>query len=460
MSTESFSRVVWMLAPRPFAVATREDSNGRASLDLLPDNHQTKPEPYMTTTNVARNDATHDAPFCTAGAKAAHHGVLPETHPEGNATSSSGEAGAAPVEKSAASSNSLLPRSKAVDRGLTASVSTAKLRQAHRLRALQLFQRFRVIRTIDVAVACFPERPFKAALTAAQRVVRSLVKGEFVRRYKTERLQTVYGLTTRGADWLDDHGVSAPASIRRVGEMTNPEHLLWIQFITLCFAARGMEAHTESELLQVLSRPVEAKGRLQGLLSVSHASSGRRNTRLLRPDVLAYEDDGVTWVEIDRSRRGSERDASLAALFRAIGSELTTGDVLRRVVVQARSESIEKRALAIVRKLAAANNPHLLVWGRRHFRPTGQPGTFEVWGGVDRKGADGRVATVDALLGYVVVQLLPTWLPKTRLGAGVTRTGGWFDDGSLPYRRPSGERPWEGPLPLTQHSVAGSLAGA
>lgn len=403
----------------------------------------------MTRANDTHDDATHGAAACTAAAHSKPSSVIPETHAEGNVTLSSGEEGATPVAKSAASSTSLPLKPKTVDRGLTASVSTTALRRAHRLGALRLFQRFRVIRTIDVAVACFPERPFKAALTAAQRVVRSLVKREFVRRYKTERLQTIYGLTTRGADWLDDHGVSAPASIRRVGEMTNPEHLLWIQFIALCFAARGIEAHTESELLQVLSRSVEAKDCSQGLLSVTRTGSGGRSTRLLRPDVLAYENDGVTWVEIDRSRRGSERDASLAALFRAIGSELATGAVLRRVVVLARSEGIAKRALAVARKLAAENNQHLLVWGRRHFRPTSQRSMFEVWSGVEKEGSDGRVATVDALLGHIVIQLLPTWLPKLRLGAKGGRTDGWLDDGSLPYRRPNGERPWTTWYPLS-----------
>ncbi len=68
--------------------------------------------------------------------------------------------------------------------------------------ALKLANRFRVVRTIDVAVGCFAERPFKAALTAAQRAMRGMVKDDLLRRYRTDRFQTVYGLSGKGADWL------------------------------------------------------------------------------------------------------------------------------------------------------------------------------------------------------------------------------------------------------------------
>ena len=109
-------------------------------------------------------------------------------------------------------------------RGATAHMSSLALRDAIYERSLLLANRFRVIRTIDIAAACFPDRPFKAALTAAQRAVRGLVKGDLLRRYRTDRFQTVYGLTQRGVDWLVDHGYDAASSVRRVSDMTNPEH--------------------------------------------------------------------------------------------------------------------------------------------------------------------------------------------------------------------------------------------
>ena len=66
-------------------------------------------------------------------------------------------------------------------RGATAHMSSLALREAIYLRALLLANKFRVIRTIDIAAFCFPERPFKAALTAAQRAVRGLVKSQLLR---------------------------------------------------------------------------------------------------------------------------------------------------------------------------------------------------------------------------------------------------------------------------------------
>ena len=141
-----------------------------------------------------------------------------------------------------------------VARGLTQTVSSTALRSAIWKRALTVANRFRVIRTVDVAAACFPERDYKAALTAAQRAMRGLVKASLVQRYRTDRFQTVYGLTQRGAQWLQDADVDAAASVRRVSDMSNPEHRLWAQFLVLCAEARGLKAWTEAELLQLLNR--------------------------------------------------------------------------------------------------------------------------------------------------------------------------------------------------------------
>ena len=338
-------------------------------------------------------------------------------------------------------------RPRAVSRGLTQEFSTSELHHANRLRALVILERFRVIRTIDVAVACFAERPFKAALTAAQRVTRSLVKEQLIRRYKTERFQTVYGLTARGAAWLEENDQEATPSIRRVSDMTNPEHRLWLQFVVLCCSARGLKAVTESELLQALNRGQRKATEIrQGLLTVDAVHGQRVVKRLLRPDALAYEQDGATWFEVDRSKRGPERDASLAGLCCAIGVTLEPGVCLRRVVVLAKSERIEKRALSVVHELAKANNGEVLTGGRRHFRSTDHPGTFEVWGAVELKGRDGRTRLVDRALGHLIVQLIPTWLPKVRLDSrNRFPISGWLDDNFLPYRRPDSAKPWSRP---------------
>ena len=139
-----------------------------------------------------------------------------------------------------------------VARGLAATISTTKLKQAIWLRALLTANRFRVIRTIDVAVCCFAERPYKAALTAAQRAMRGLVKADLLKRYRTDRFQTVYGLSQKGVDWLDEAGHDASSSVRRVSDMTNPEHRFWAQFLVLSCESRGIKAQTEQELLQLL----------------------------------------------------------------------------------------------------------------------------------------------------------------------------------------------------------------
>ena len=101
-------------------------------------------------------------------------------------------------------------------RGITAKISSLALRDAIYERALLLANKFRVVRTLDIAACCFPERPYSAALFAAQRAVRGLVKADLLRRYKTDRHQTVYGLTQRGVDWLGEHGYDASSSVRRV----------------------------------------------------------------------------------------------------------------------------------------------------------------------------------------------------------------------------------------------------
>src|SRR5260370_36804175 len=55
------------------------------------------------------------------------------------------------------------PSVRPMNRGLTAIIPPTYLQHAIRRRALSLVNRFRVIRTIDVALEGFPDRPFKTA---------------------------------------------------------------------------------------------------------------------------------------------------------------------------------------------------------------------------------------------------------------------------------------------------------
>lgn len=334
-----------------------------------------------------------------------------------------------------------------VARGLAATISSTQLQQGIWLRTLLMANRFRVIRTIDVAVCCFPERGFKAALTAAQRAMRGMVKANLLRRYRTDRFQTVYGLTQKGVGWLDEHGHDAASSVRRVSDMTNPEHRLWAQFWVLACEARGLEALTEQELLQALNENVKpGQPAIQGMLTVTTTRGKRASTLQLRPDAVAVEKDGTTWLEVDRSKRGSDREASLAALVSAVGRVLKDGSVLRRVVIFCKSERIRKRAVAVLNGLAEANNSEVLIVGRRHFRET-EPGAYAVWSALESRLRDERTKLVDTLAGHVIIQLLPIWLPKVRIDANNTHSlAGWFGENYLPYIRPESLGPWKAPV--------------
>jgi len=344
-----------------------------------------------------------------------------------------------------------------VPRGLTAQVGTLALQDRIWGRSLLLVDRFRVIRTIDIAVHCFAERPFKAALSAAQRAVRGMVKAHLLARYRTDRFMTVYGLTQLGTQWLEDRGFEASASVRRVTDMTNPEHRLWSQFLTLCAEARGLQAMTEQELLLALNRDLKPdQSPVQGLLHVTTRSAGKRHHLTLRPDALAIEPDGITWFEVDRSARGSDRAASLRALVLAMGAKTTLGQPLRRVVVFSRTSRIHQRVLATLDGLTKDSATVGLMEGRRQLKPD-ESGCYEVHQTVEVKLRDGRTRLQDQLAGHVIVQELPIWLPRVRLdGRGDWSMRGWFDENYLPYRRPAAMAPWlrpSSPLLKALHGI-------
>lgn len=332
------------------------------------------------------------------------------------------------------------------DRGIAARVHSITLQERIRARALLLAHRFRVIRTIDVAVACFAERPFKAALTAAQRAMRGMVKDELLRRYRTDRFQTVYGLTRKGVQWLELRGMEASASVRRVSDMSNPEHRLWAQFLTLGCEARGLQAYTEQELMSRMTKAERGEsGSPQGLISVTVQMNRGAKTLQLRPDAVAIEADGVTWFEVDRSARGPDRATSLKALVLAIGRQTQIRQPLRKVVVLTRTPRIEHRVIAVLDSLVRDSSGFSLAEGRRVVMPCG-PGAYEVICTQEERLSDGRTQLVDLPAGHVIVQALPVWLPKYRLdGRDGHVCDGWFDENYLPYRRLVGMPAW--PLP-------------
>lgn len=394
--------------------------------------------------SLAADGATR-LPGCwlkTATTMTKHHRDTPSA-PQGQASHAHGTEEARDRDTSGCvtTTQQQVSQPKKVARGITQNMASTAVREAQRQRSLELVNRFRVIRTIDIAVYCCPERPFKAALSSAQRAVRAMVKDGLLARYRTDRFQTVYGLTQRGASWLEDRGVEASASVRRVTDMSNPEHRLWAQFITLSAEARGLKAQTEQELLQTLANQSPAgKKAVQGLLRVRSETSNK--ALMLRPDALVYETDGLTWVEIDRSARGADRAASLRALARCIGAGTTVGTKLRRVVVFTRNERIRKRVIATLVAETQSSERLALTEGRRCLKWAGD-GVMEVWQTVEERLKDGRSQLVDVLAGHVIVQELPTWLPRVRLdGRGGLLARGWLSENYLPYQRQGTDRPW------------------
>ncbi|MDO8905955.1 DNA-binding protein [Hydrogenophaga sp.] len=272
------------------------------------------------------------------------------------------------------------------------------------------------------------------------------MKDELLRRYRTDRFQTVYGLTGKGVVWLAEHDVDATASVRRVSDMTNPEHRLWAQFLALCCEARGLTAYTEQELLLVLAK-TESSGQAapQGLLTVKAQSSRGQRTLELRPDAVAIESDGLTWFEVDRSARGAQRASSLKSLVLAIGRNTRLGERLRRVIVLTRTPRIEHRVLAALNALASESSGYALCEGRRVLLSCG-PGAFSVICTVEQMLGDGRTQLVDVPVGHVIVQALPMWLPKFRLdGRDGHSCSGWLPENYLPYRRLPSMSPWHQP---------------
>lgn len=419
---------------------------GATSADPRP--NCTLPEPWLS--EPRHDDANHEVAVTTEAAPAA---IVGETdHAPCRNAAATGVHPSPPRVRAKASASC-----HQVDRGLTTVVAPLVLRETIVLRTLAAAHRFRVIRTFDLAVLCFPERPFKAALTAAQRAMRGIKKDGLLTPYRTDRQQHVYGLTQKGARWLDDHGIDGTASVRRVSEMTNPEHLLWANFIAVCCEARGLRAYTESELLRTLNRNRQEGELVQGLLEVQVPVGQRTVARKLRPDAMAYESDGATWFEIDRSKRGAEREASLAALFRKPGAKMHDGQVLKRVVVLAKSDRILHRALDIARNQTEARGRRLRNRGDRCLREV-EEGIFEVITLQLVPDGQGRESLNEVQVGHVIVQLLPLWLPKVRITADqVSNVAGWLPENYLPYRRPASMKPWEAPRsPLLGTMTGGS----
>ncbi|MEJ1936879.1 hypothetical protein WDZ92_42340, partial [Nostoc sp. NIES-2111] len=252
------------------------------------------------------------------------------------------------------------------------------------LRALRLVNRFRQLRAIDLVAGLFPGREFKAGLSAAQRLTKSLVALRMLHRYRSLSGQTYYALGEAGARWLRQNGSEddgdASASASRVCEKTNPEHDLWAAFIVLACEARGLWARAEKELLPTLFDTGDLRQRKQVLV----VSDERGQPKGLLPDAIAVNARGAIWFEVDRSERGSGRLADLRALMKSFGTRLYLGSEqrhnslpLRQVVVLCKTERILRRHVAhLTGRHPTTGEPRLrLIGGEPALRQV-VPGVF------------------------------------------------------------------------------------
>jgi hypothetical protein len=311
----------------------------------------------------------------------------------------------------------------------------------NRRKALQLVTRFRQLRTIDLAAGMFPQREFKAALSAVQRLTKSLVALKMLFRYRSLSGQTYYALGEAGARWLRQNGdecdLDARASASRVCEKTNPEHDLWSAFTVLGCEARGLRAMSEKELIPNLLDGKDFRQRRHVLVVLDE----RGREKGLLPDAVADDGKSVVWVEIDRSERGSGRLADLVALVKSCGLEVFLGSEhpakslrLKHVVIMCKTERIYRRHLAHLTGVVPSTGlPRLRNFGSEPALRRVASGVYDVMRDVERRFPDGRIGVQCELVGRVHFQLLPTWLSSFSYRPGA-RQDGWFLDGYLPFK--------------------------
>jgi hypothetical protein len=321
-----------------------------------------------------------------------------------------------------------------------------------------------------------PKRPQKV-----RREPPSLVK------YRSDAGQTYYGLTKAGAQWLRDNGdldagdETAQASVSTVCSKTNPEHEMWANTITLTCAARGIQAWNETELKNLLAwRPdtpkvfpitVKTNRRVHvavdGNLGTSQLSRVATDVmKGLLPDALANTSKGAVWIEVDKSVRGGDRRKDLEHVIRHIGRPLSgldgylTENRLARVVVLCKKGNHFAGITKYLTQKTEDSNGH---WVHRletrgddfhgdKPRPMlvpvdGVPGCYGVYRYLPAKTTSDPLWSY-TLLGYLNIQMLPTWLPKYSY-RGTTRTDGWLPDNYLPWALQSGD--WGPIAPLLQY---------
>lgn len=320
---------------------------------------------------------------------------------------------------------------------------------ANRLNALKVLARFKQARALDIAAALFPDRGFKAALSATQRTLQRLRADKHVTRYLSDSRRVFYALTTKGARMLRDaasegggDGAAQPTA-HRACEKTNPEHALWSAFAVIACEARGLRAWTEAELKPRFLKKVRGSRSPKRTFPCVY-KSGKLEKGLM-PDALAVSDNdptfGAVWFEIDRSARGSARLEDLRRLVMGLGNLISIGDgegrTLHKVVVLCKTPSILRRNRTYLTGRPSGGELRLRLdcdsSAPSLVERKNEPGIFDFY-------RDGTYQP--KVVGQLHLQMLPIHLSSYGYADGPPQ--GWFDDGSLPYREP--DAAWPEPI--------------
>lgn len=133
----------------------------------------------------------------------------------------------------------------------------------------------------------------------------------------------------------------------------------------------------------------------------------------------------------------------LGAEVLSIGRSTSLGAVLRRVVVFCRTPRIRHRVSATLAALKRDQDALSLDDGRCRLVACERPDEYEVWKATEVPMGPTHKALREVMVGRVIVQDLPVWLPKYRAdGRRQHSDFGWLDDNYLPWRRQASEGTW------------------
>ena len=296
------------------------------------------------------------------------------------------------------------------------------------LDALSLMDRLRFVRTLDLAFQLYANRSFSAALAAANNLIKRLVRNGFVSAHTTRvGGMRIYGIAQRGVNFLRDHAGHEAKAHRSLKDVKHPEHRLWANLIVITAEARGLSAMTEREVLTFEHNAGEIVRDKHGvehiipekLLTV--ANTREPGTKKgLTPDALLQQKQERIWVEIDASKRSSQRVSDLLALVSKVGSTLSDQTHLDRVVVFTK----ERRFYTHITGVFARRAEERVERASSYLKPTVDEGTFDVWYrpslADDRPGRPAQ----DYGCGRVQVRMLPDIRGKGE---------GWYDQDWLPF---------------------------